>query len=194
MLTLESSKGVDTIIIIAMRAMINVNSDFIIAIHLKATWKIDELKIGGALSFFPAPTSLDITQPADIINPVATRHLIRLQPDMTRTDNVVIYAADMQTQHNVSDDKDKAITRQVKHCVINDILSMMRISMMYQINASKCNLDHVTFTNNGCRDKLILHLEKCKGTVEIHCFLIPSCCNYDKLTTKTQHNFRRGLL
>ncbi len=135
-----------------------------------------------------------MTQPADNINPVATRHLIRLQPDTTRTDNVVIYAADMQTQHNVSHDKDKAITSQFKHCVINDIINYEN---QYDVS-NQCfemqsgSRDFVT--NNGCHDKSIMHLEKFKGTVEIHCFLFLSCCNYDKLTTKTQHNFQRGLL
>jgi hypothetical protein len=61
-----------------------------------------------------------MTQPADNINPVAARHF---SETMTRTDDVIIYAADMQTQHNVSDDKDKAITSLFKHCVINDFIN-----------------------------------------------------------------------
>ena len=115
MLTLESSKYVDTIIIIAMIAMINVNSEFIIAIHSVTNWNIDELKMGGIVSFSPASTSLDMTQPADNINLVTTRHLSKT---MDRTNDVVIYAADMQTQNNVSNDKDEEITSQFKHCVM----------------------------------------------------------------------------
>jgi hypothetical protein len=176
MLTLESSKYVDTIIIIAMTAMINVNSEFIIAINSVTNWKIDELKIGGVLSFSPASTRLDMTQPADNINPVAARHL---PETMTRTDDVVIYAFDMQTQHNVSDDEDKAITSLFKHCLINDIINDEN---QYDVSNQFFEIQYGSrdfVTNHGCRDELILHLEKCKGTVEIHCFLCPSSCNYD---------------
>ncbi len=54
MLRLESSKYVDTIIIIAMIAMINVNSEFIFAINSATNWKIDELKTGWGIILFPS--------------------------------------------------------------------------------------------------------------------------------------------
>jgi hypothetical protein len=184
MLRLASSKY----IIIAMIAMMNVNSEFIFAINSATNWKIDELKTGGVLSFSPASTSLDMTQPAHNINPVETRHL---SETMTRTDDVVIYAADMQTQHNVSDDKDKAITSQLKHCVINDIINDENqydvSNQFFEMHSG--SRDFVT--NHGYRDELILHLEKCNGTVEIHCFLCSSSCNYDNKDTA---QFPKGII
>ncbi len=73
-----------------------------------------------------------------------------LSETMTRTDDVVIYAADMQTQHNVSDDKGKEITSRFKHRVVNDIInddnqfySIMLSNLFFKCN-DYCNLDHVT--------------------------------------------------
>jgi hypothetical protein len=69
------------------------------------------------------------------------------------------------SQHNVSDDKDKAITCHFKHCVINHIINdenQYDVSNRFFKMQSGLR-DFVT--KNGCSEELLLHLERCKGTV-----------------------------
>ncbi len=47
----------------------------------------------------PASTSSDVTQPADNIKPITTRHMSKT---VTHYNGVVYIAADMQTQSNAS--------------------------------------------------------------------------------------------
>jgi hypothetical protein len=65
-------------------------------------WKIDVLKTGGLLCFSTASTSSDMTQPADNIKLITTRHMLKT---VTHYNSVVYIAADMQTQSNASGDK-----------------------------------------------------------------------------------------
>jgi hypothetical protein len=81
---LQSSKYWDTTIV-----MLNWHSEFI---HSDTNWKIDVWKTGGLLCFSPASTSSDMTQPADNIKLITTRHMSKT---VTHDNGVVYIAADI---------------------------------------------------------------------------------------------------
>ena len=78
--------------------MLNENSEFILATHSETNWKIDVWKTGGLSYFSPASTSPDMTQPADNINSITTRHESK---KVVQNNDVVYYAAVMQNQSTV---------------------------------------------------------------------------------------------
>ena len=78
--------------------------EFIIAIHSEPNWKIDVWKTGGLLYSSPASTSSDMTQPANNIISITTR---RMSTTVIRNNDVVNYAADMQTQSTSRESKAK---------------------------------------------------------------------------------------
>ena len=84
---LQSSKYQDTTIV-----MLNWQSEFI---HSNTDWKIDVWKTGGLLLFPRTSNSPDMTQPADNINLITTRHISK---SVVQKNDVVYYAADMQTK------------------------------------------------------------------------------------------------
>ena len=186
---LESSKFRHTAIALLLT---NGIMEFIVTIHSESNWKIGVLKTGGLIYFSLASTSPDMTQPADNINLVTTRHLSKT---MNRTNDVIIYAADMQTQNNVSNDKDEAITSQFKHCVINDIINdIINDENQYDVSKQIFRMQSGSrdfVTNNGCREELHVHFEECKGTVDIHCSIRPNSCNYGNKDTA---RFPKGII
>ena len=116
---LESSKYRNiTMIMIFDNAM--GNSDFIIVTHSETYWNIDVWKMGGLLYFSPASISHDMTQPADNINSTTTRHM---STTVIRYNDVVHYAADMQTQRTESNDKGQANICQHNAIVTDDIIN-----------------------------------------------------------------------
>ena len=76
----KSSKYLDN-------TMLLPNSEFIpsLATHPETDWKIDVWKTGGLSYFSPASTSLDMTQPADNINLITTRHMSKTVVQNFRT-------------------------------------------------------------------------------------------------------------
>jgi hypothetical protein len=81
------------------------NSEFIITIHSVPNWIIDVWKTGGLSYFSPASTIPDMTQPADNINIITSRHM---SATVIHFNDVVHIAADMQTQSTERDDKVQA--------------------------------------------------------------------------------------
>ena len=137
--------------------MPNGNSEFIIATHSEANWKIDVWKTGGLSYFSPASTSLDMTQPADNINFITTRHT---STTVIRYNDVVHYAADMQTQSTVRDDKVQANASQHNTIVINDLINDEKNLPTLYVSKPLCRMqprsrDFVTF--NGYHEEPSSH-------------------------------------
>ena len=109
---LQSSKYWDATIV-----MLNWHSEFI---HSDTNWKIDVWKTGGLLFFPTASISSDMTQPADNIILITTRHMSKT---VIPNNDVVHYAADMQTQSTTRNDKDQAIANQHNTIVIKEIIN-----------------------------------------------------------------------
>jgi hypothetical protein len=82
-------------------ALLYGNSEFIITVHSEPNWKIDVWKTGGVSYFSPASTSPEMTQSADNITFITSRHM---STTVIRYNDVVHYAADMQTQSTERDD------------------------------------------------------------------------------------------
>ena len=80
------------------------NSEFIITIHSVPNWKIDVWKTGGLSYSSPASTSPDMTQSADNINLITSRHS---STTVIHFNDVVHIAADMQTQSTVREIKSR---------------------------------------------------------------------------------------
>ena len=185
-LMLESSKYWNiTMAVIFVIAM--VKSDFIIVTHLETSWKIDVWKTGGLLYFSPASISLDMTQPADNINSTNTRHMFTT---VIRYNDVVHYAADMQTQLTESNE-DPAIIGQHNAIVTDDIIndeknSSSGVSKHFYKMKKRSRYD---VTHNGFHEQFsILYVRKQSiipvSSVQAHVIMV----------AKKQHNFRRGLL
>ena len=86
---LESSKYWDNKMV-----MLYGNSEFIITVHSEPNWKIDVWKTRGFSCFSQASTSPDMTQSADNINFITSRHM---STTVIRYNDVVHNAADIQT-------------------------------------------------------------------------------------------------
>ena len=132
---------------------------FIIIIHSEPNWKVDVWKTGGFSYFSPASTSPDMTQPADNMNLITTRHM---STTVIRYNDVVHYAADMQTQNTVRDDKDQAIASQHNTIVINDIINDEKNSPTLNVSIQLCRMqprsrDVVTY--NGYCEESSSHYE-----------------------------------
>ena len=82
---LESSKYWDNKMV-----MLYGNSEFIITVHSEPNWKIDVWKTGGFPYFSQASTSPDMTQSADNINFITSRHM---STTVIHYNDVVHYAA-----------------------------------------------------------------------------------------------------
>ena len=152
------------------------NPKFIIVIHSETIWKIDVWKTGGLLYFSPASTSHDMTQPADNINSTTTRHM---SMTVICYNDVVHYAADMQTQSTESDNKDQAIISKQNITVIDDIIndeknSSSGVSKHFCKRQMRSRYD---VTHNGFHEESIQHFV-CEEAVDIYCFIRPSPCNY----------------
>ena len=169
---LESSKYWDNTMV-----LLNGNSEFILATHSETNWKIDVWKTGGLLYFSPASTSPDMTQPADNINLITTRHM---STTVTRYNDVVYYAADMQTQSTVRDDKVQAIASHHNLFVINDIINDENDSLTsFDVSKQFCRMQirsRNVVTYNGYEESSWHSAHE--GTVDIYCFVRPSTCNY----------------
>ena len=97
-----------------------------------------------------------------------------------RYNDVVHYAADMQTQNTVRDDKEQAITSQHNTTVINDIINDEKNSPTLNVSIQLCRMqprsrDVVTY-NGYCEESSSHYVQH--GTVDIYCFVRPSTCNY----------------
>jgi hypothetical protein len=149
--------------------MLNENSEFILATHSETNWKIDVWKTGGLSYFSPASTSPDMTQPADNINSITTRHESKT---VVQNNDVVYYAAAMQTQSTVRDDKEYPVASQHNTFVIKDAIKEVRKS---SASIQFCRLRSRDVVN--CEPLLPSQHSGKDGTV----------------ATNTQHNFRRGL-
>ena len=98
---LESSKYWDNKMV-----MLYGNSEFIITVHSEPNWKINVWKTGGFSYFSQASTSPDMTQSADNINFITSRHMSTI---MIRYNDVVHYAAALQPTC-----RPKALKRMIK--------------------------------------------------------------------------------
>ena len=165
---LESSKYWDNTMV-----MLNASSEFIIATHSEPNWKIDVWKTGGLSYFSPASTSPDMTQPADNINLITTRHM---STTVIRYNDVVHNAADMQTQSTVRDDRVQANASQHHTIVINDIINDEKNFPTLHVSKQLCRMqprsrDFVTY--NGYHEEPSWHYVH-----DGYCIVRPSTCNY----------------
>ena len=150
--------------------MLNENSEFILATHSKTNWKIDVWKTGGSIYFSPASTSPDMTQPADNINSITTRHESKT---VVQNNDVVYYAAAMQTQSTVRDDKEYPVASQHNTFVIKDAIKEVRKS---SASIQFCRLRSRDVVN--CEPLLPSQHSETEGAVAVYCFLDTSFCNY----------------
>ena len=118
-----------------------------------------------------------MTQPADNINLITTRHLSKT---VVYNNDVVYYAAAMQTQGTVRDDKVQAIASQHNPFVINDIINDENNSLItLDVSKQSCRIQprsRNVVTCNGYEKSSWDSVDD--GTVDIHCFVRPSTCNY----------------
>ncbi len=126
---LESSKYWDN-----KMEMLYGNSELIITVHSEPNWRINVWKTGGVSYFSQASTSPDMTQSADNINLITSRHLLT---QVIHYNDVVHYAADMQTQSTERDDKVQANASQHNSIVINDIMNDEKNSRTLNHDVSK---------------------------------------------------------
>ena len=173
---LDSSKRWDTTAMVTL----NGHSEFI---NPEIFWKIDVWKTGGLLCFSPASTSSDMTQPADNIKLITTRHMSKT---VTHDNGVVYIAADMQTQSNASGDKEYPVASQHNTIVIKDAINEEKKSSAFGASKQFCRLrsrDVVKY--NGHREQLLpsQHSGICEGAVRVYCFLDPSSCDYGNQDT-----------
>jgi len=126
---LELSKCWDTTI-----EMFNWQSEFI---HSDTYWKIDVWKTGGLLLFPTTSTSSDMTQPADNIILITTRQMSKT---VISNNDVVYYAADMQTQSTARDDKDQDFANQHNTIVIGETIYGEGKSSAYDTSKHFCRL------------------------------------------------------
>ena len=152
------------------------NSEFIITIHSVPNWKIDVWKTGGLSYFSPASTSPDMTQSADNINLITSRHS---STTVIHFNDVVHIAADMQTQSTVRDDKVQANASQHNTIVINDTINDENSKNSPTLDVSKqlCGIQprlRDIVTCNG------FHEEACWYSVHdgTYYFVQPRTCNY----------------
>ena len=152
------------------------NSEFIITIHSVPNWKIDVWKTGGLSYFSPASTSPDMTQSADNINLITSRHQ---STTVIHFNDVVHIAADMQTQSTVRDDKVQANASQHNTIVINDTINDENSKNSPTLDVSKqlCGIQprlRDIVTCNG------FHEEACWYSVHdgAYYFVQPRTCNY----------------
>jgi len=143
---------------------LNGHSEFI---NPEIFWKIDVWKTGGLLCFSPASTSSDMTQPADNIKLITTRHMSKT---VTHDNGVVYIAADMQTQSNASGDKEYPVASQHNTIVIKDAINEEKKSSESGASKQFCRLrsrDVVKY--NGHREQLLpsQHSGICEGAVRV---------------------------
>jgi hypothetical protein len=155
------------------------NSEFIITIHSVPNRKIDVWKTGGLSYFSPASTSPDMTQPADNINIITSRHM---STTVIHFNDVVHIAADMQTQSTVRDDKVQANASQHNSIVINDTINdeSSKNSPTFDVSKQLCGIQS---RSRGIVTYNRFHEEACwysvhDGTDDIYCFVQPRTCNY----------------
>ncbi len=139
---LDLSKRWDT----TAMPMLSGHSEFI---NPEIFWKIDVLKTVRVLCFSPASTShgSDMTQPADNIKSITTRHMSKT---VTHYNGVVYIAADMQTQSNAHGDKEYPIASQHNTIVIKDAINEEKKSSASGASKQFCRLrvsDHVTLSS-----------------------------------------------
>ena len=169
---LESSKYWDNKMV-----MLYGNSEFIITVHSEPNWKIDVWKTGGFSYFSQASTSPDMTQSADNINFITSRHM---STTVIHYNDVVHYAADMQTQSTERDDKVQAKASQHNPIVINDIINDEKNSPTLNVSKQLCRIQSRSrdvVTNNGSREEACWYSVH-DGTDDIYCFVQPRTCNY----------------
>jgi hypothetical protein len=160
---------------------------FIIIIHSEPNWKIDVWKTGGLYSS-PTSTSPGMTQPADNINLITTRHL---STTVVHINDVVHNAADMQTQSTVRDKKDQTNVSQQNPFVNKDIINDEKNSPAFSVSKQICIEMQLrsrnVVTNNGRHEGSQWHSAQSIYTVS-------SAQAPVIMTTNTQHSFRGGLL
>ena len=113
------------------------NSEYIITVYSEPNWKIDVWKTGGFSYFSQASTSPDMTQSADNINFITSRHMLTT---VIRYNDVVHSAADMQTQSTERDAKVHANTSQHNPIVINDIINDEKNSPTLDVSKQMCRM------------------------------------------------------
>jgi len=158
--------------------LLNENSEFILATHSETNWKIDVWKTGGLLYFSPASTSPDMTQPADNINLITTRHLSKT---VVHNNGVVYYAAAMQTQSTVRGDEVQAIPSEHNTFVIKDAINEERKSSASDASIQFCRLRSRDVVN--CEPLLPSQHSGTKGAIKVYCFLNPSFYDYGNQNT-----------
>ena len=97
-------------------------------------WNIDVWKTGGLSYFSPASTSPDMTQSADNIKLITSRHSLTT---VIHFNDVVHIAANMQTQSIVRDDKVQANASQHNTIVINDTTNDENLKNSPTLDVSK---------------------------------------------------------